>query len=49
MSEGRPCGKVFNAVVIAFVITSILVSSTLTSMIIPISENTYAYNRNQVT
>jgi hypothetical protein len=49
MAKSHFCGKAFNAAATVLAITSILVSSTLTSMIIPISENAFAYNRNQAT
>jgi hypothetical protein len=49
MSKSHPRGKVFNAIVIVLAITTILVSSTLATSILPTSENAFAYKENQAT
>lgn len=49
MTKSHSCGNAFNATAIALAIPIILVLSTLTSMIMPISENAFAYEKNQAT
>ena len=47
MTKSHYCGSAFNATVIALALAIILVLST--SMIIPISENAFSYEKNQAT
>lgn len=49
MTKSHYCGSAFNATAIALALAIILVLSTLISMIIPISENAFAYEKNQAT
>ena len=49
MTKSHYCGSAFNATAIALALTIILVLSPLISMIIPISENAFAYEKNQAT
>jgi hypothetical protein len=49
MIKSHYCGSAFNATAIALALAIILVLSTLISMIIPISENAFAYEKNQAT
>ena len=51
MAKSHSGGKAFKAPAIATALafTIILITSTLTSMILPISENAFAYDSNQAT